>query len=83
MPLEMTLWRVDGASLREIEICRLDREQRLEDWIVADPTVLGMELAILGRQVQTAHGGRADILALDREAKLSSWNLRGTGLHAR
>ncbi len=68
MPYEMTLWRVDGARLREIGISRLDREQRLEDWIVADPTVLGMELAILGRQVQTAHGGKIDILALDREA---------------
>ena len=68
MPLEMTLWRVDGARLREIGISRLDQEQRLEDWIVADPTMLGMELAVVARQVQTAFGGRIDVLALDRGA---------------
>jgi hypothetical protein len=43
-------------------------KQRLEDWIAADRAVLGMELAVIGRQIPTEHGGRIDLLALDREA---------------
>lgn len=70
MPLEMALWRVDGGRLRELGSSRLDQERRLEDWIVADPSVLGMQMAIIARQVQTAHGGRIDILALDADANL-------------
>lgn len=70
MPLEMALWRVDGSRLWELGSSRLDQERRLEDWIVADPGVLGMQMAVVARQVQTAFGGRIDILALDAEANL-------------
>lgn len=70
MPLEMALWRVDGNRLRELGSSRLDQERRLEDWIAADPGVLGMQMAVVARQVQTAFGGRIDILALDQDANL-------------
>ena len=68
MPFEMALWKVTDGKLDAIESSRLEQEQRLEDWIAKDPAVLGMEIALIGRQVQTAYGGRLDLLALDRDA---------------
>lgn len=68
MALEMNLWRVDGSALKELGASRLDEERRLEDWIVVDPAVLGMRLAVVGRQVSTPFGGRIDVLALDQES---------------
>jgi hypothetical protein len=68
MPFEMALWQVEGQNLIVIPAAKLDNEQRLEDWIATDPSILGMEIAIVGRQVQTPFGGRIDLLGLDREA---------------
>lgn len=68
MAFEMALWRVEGGQLERITPSRLDQEQRLEDWIYGDPSVLGLEVALIGRQVQTAYGGRIDLLGIDREA---------------
>lgn len=68
MSFEMTLWKVSGSKLEEIAPAHLDEEQRLEDWIAKDPSILGMDIAIIGRQVQTAFGGKIDLLALDRDA---------------
>jgi len=68
MPFEMRLWQVDGGALEAIAPTGLNQEQRLEDWIEKDPGILGMNLAVFGRQVQTPFGGRVDLLALDSEA---------------
>lgn len=68
MPFEMALWSVAGSKLEPIAPAHLDQEQRLEDWIVRDPSILGMAIALIGRQVQTDFGGRIDLLALDRDA---------------
>ena len=68
MSFEMTLWQVAGQSLVEFHSTNLDNEQRLEDWITADPSILGMDVAIFGRQVQTPFGGRIDLLGIDRDA---------------
>src|SRR6266550_3660651 len=68
MPFEMRLWQVEGGSLEPIAPTSLNQEQRLEDWIEKDPGILGMSLAVIGRQVPTPFGGRVDLLALDSEA---------------
>ena len=70
MPLEMALWRVDGGEPLALGSSRPDSERRLEDWISADPSILGMQVAVIGRQVPTAYGGRIDILAMDADANL-------------
>jgi len=67
MPFEMRLWQVANDRLTPLAGSQLDQEERLETWIARDPSILGMDLAIIGRQVQTEHGGRIDLLALDRE----------------
>lgn len=67
MTLRMDLWRVDGPQLQEVPIRTLDVEERLEDWLAADPSLLGMDLLVVGRQVITPFRGRIDLLALDRD----------------
>lgn len=68
MAFRMNLWRVDGEELRELPNSPLDAEERLESWLAKDPSLLGADLLIIGRQVTTTHGTRVDLLGLDREA---------------
>ncbi len=75
MSFEMKLWRVAGAKLQDVDASHLDQEQRLEDWIADAPSMVGMDLVIIGRQVQTSFGGRIDLLALNRDASTAwSWS---------
>src|SRR5215218_1485186 len=76
MSFEMMLWKVVGTKLQPIVLSALDQEQRLEDWIAADPSILGMELAIIGRQVHTAYGGVIDLLALDPDGNCVALELK-------
>jgi len=46
----MILWRVAGSKLDPIASAHLEQEQRLEDWIARDPSILGMDIALIGRQ---------------------------------
>lgn len=52
MAFEMLLRKVAGSELDRIAPARLDQEQRLEDRLARDPAILGMELVLIGRQVQ-------------------------------
>ena len=76
MSFDMTLWRVSGTKLQVISASTLDQEQRLEDWIAADPSIVGMDLAIIGRQVQTGFGGRIDLLAVDPDGNCVALELK-------
>lgn len=76
MSFEMALWKVAGAKLQPVSASPLDQEQRLEDWIAADPSIVGMDLAIIGRQVQTAFGGKIDLLALDPDGNCVALELK-------
>jgi hypothetical protein len=70
MPFSMKLWQVQGQDLQEINREVLNDEQRLEDWVVKDPSILGIDVLLVGRQVTTASHGRIDLLAIDAEANL-------------
>lgn len=48
----------------------MDVEQRLEDWLFADPSLTGLDLLIIGRQVVTTNRGRIDLLAMDSDANI-------------
>lgn len=64
MPLEIGIWRVDGAPQR-MPSAKLPLESKLEELIERDPTILGEALLFIGRQVPTAHGKFIDLLAVD------------------
>jgi hypothetical protein len=70
MAFQMNLWKIDSNKLAEIDKAKLDSENRLEDWLVNDPSLLGIELFIIGRQVSTVNRGRIDLLAVDRQGDL-------------
>ena len=65
MAKEVRLWKIsDGDELREVTQSRLDLEERLEDWLVRDISILDPGLLVIGRQVETV-GGPADLLCID------------------
>jgi Endonuclease NucS len=72
----MKLWQVQGKDLEEVNREALSDEQRLEDWVVKDPSILGIDVLLVGRQVTTSNSGRIDLLAIDSEANLMVLELK-------
>jgi hypothetical protein len=73
--MNIGLWRVDGA-LERLPASAMPSEERLEDLVAADPSILGQPLLIIGRQVVTAHGKRIDLLGLDSDGALHILELK-------
>lgn len=69
MPFEHSLWTVSTQPLA-VPIGRLEREERLEDMIVAEPRILSSEWMLIGRQVRTTHGGEIDLLGIAPDGTL-------------
>jgi hypothetical protein len=70
MPLTIGLWKVAGSRLHEIPSSKLDAETRLEQWIIADPSIIGLDALIIGHQLKTEGGGFLDVLAMDSAGDL-------------
>src|SRR3972149_1687046 len=71
MPEQVRLWQIrERDSLAPVLAGSLDLENRLEEWITRDPTILSPDLLIIGRQVETDCGGVIDLLCLDRDANV-------------
>ena len=66
----MLLWRVENSGLVALEKQRLDNEDRLEEWIASDASLLGLDVLIIARQLRTPTGGRIDLLAIDQQGNL-------------
>jgi len=66
----MVLWTVEDGNLTELPKERLDNEDRLEQWITDDVSLLGLNVLIIGRQVRTPSGGRIDLLAIDQQGDI-------------
>jgi len=57
MPQDIKIWEIsEGGELNQIDKSKLDLEQRLEDWIEKDISIISNDLLIIGRQVQTDFG---------------------------
>jgi len=61
----MNLWKVKDGTLVEMNKAKLEAEDRLEDWLAKDISLLGLELLVIGRQVKAGDSGRIDLLAID------------------
>ena len=70
MSLSMQLWEIDKESLSPMESASLNLEKRLETWLEKDISLIGIDVLIIGRQVQTSYGGFIDLLAIDSEGKV-------------
>ena len=68
------VWAVDESdSLKEMEPSKLDYEDRIENWICDNVSVLVPDdsgLMVIGRQVITTFGGRIDLLCMNAEGDL-------------
>lgn len=69
MPISHALWTV-GPNPQEVSQAMLATEQQLEDMIVAAPRILSDEWMLIGRQEDTGHGGRIDLLAIAPDGSL-------------
>ena len=69
MTLEAKVWRVDSDRPEQLKSVQLEREERLEDWLCGDISLLSDKLLVIGRQISTS-GGVLDLLAVDENANL-------------
>lgn len=76
MAVQMAIWKMTDSGPSPLAFSPLDAEKRLEDMIVSDTSLLGMDLLVVGRQVATAYGGFIDVLAVDAEAHLHVLELK-------
>lgn len=70
MSIQMQLWSIEGDRPVLLPSAKLNLEARLEQWICQDLRLVGEDLLLLGKQVETAYGHAIDVLALDREGNL-------------
>jgi len=67
MPEDLRIWRiVEKDDLKELKKSKLNLEERIEEWITKDISIVSDDLLVIGRQVETDFGGVIDILCLDR-----------------
>lgn len=65
-----TLYKIDNGILVKAHSKPLSKERMIEDWVVKNPALLGLDALIVGRQVPTEHGNFIDLLAIDRSGGL-------------
>jgi hypothetical protein len=69
MPIHHAIWKV-GSTPAPLLISSLASEQALEDMIVRDLRILSSEWMLIGRQENTPHSGRIDLLAIAPDGSL-------------
>ena len=63
---KIRLWEITpDQKLSELTSKQISLEERLEDWLESDISVLDPNLLVIGRQVNTDFGGTIDLLCLD------------------
>lgn len=67
MPQDIRVWKVQHKKLSEISKAKLNLEERLEDWLKDDISMISDDLLVIGRQVRTDFEGYIDLLCLDYE----------------
>lgn len=67
MPQDIRVWKVQDKKLSEIDKTKLNLEERLEDWLEDDISMVSDDLLVIGRQVKTDFEGYIDLFCLDYE----------------
>ena len=71
MPQNVRMWEVTPQNtLTEITSSEINLEERLEDWLESDISMLDPDLLVIGRQVTTDFGGTIDLLCVDSTGAL-------------
>ena len=69
MSAEVEIWRI-GENLSPMSLGGMDFEQKLQEIIAANISIVDRNLMVIGREVATPFGGSIDILAIDAEGNL-------------
>lgn len=75
MPVEVRLWRVD-RGVERVHFAAMPNEEKLEDILSADVSIVNPGLLLIGRQVHTSLGKFIDLLAIDAEGNLVVMELK-------
>jgi len=70
------LYRITDNKLTPLARSRLANEATLQDWVADDPSKVGLDVLVIGREVAIENGGRIDILAINRNGDLSIIELK-------
>lgn len=70
---EIRLWSISAGKLVEMarsNFADAHKEKDLEDWVAQNPSLLGRNLAVVGRQISLPGVGLLDLLAVDDDGRL-------------
>lgn len=71
MPQQVRMWEITPENtLAEVTPSGINLEERLEDWLESDISMLDPNLLVIGRQVRTPFSGIIDLLCLDFDGGL-------------
>jgi hypothetical protein len=76
MPLEVGIWKVNGNQIQKIDYQSIDNEQKLEDILFEDISVLGDEYLLIGRQLRTSYGKIIDLVSINDSGKITVIELK-------
>ena len=75
MPIDVGVWRVDQGA-EAIRFKDLEQESALQQIIADDISIVDSRLMVIGREVMTEYGGKADVLAIDADGNLVAIELK-------
>ena len=71
MAEEVRIWKIiDQDNLIEIKRSKLNLEERIENWLEKDISIISNEIMTIGRQEKTDFGGVIDLLCLDHNGDI-------------
>ena len=70
------LYKLTNGVLVPVPQGLLAGEDMIEGWVAEQPSLLGLDILVIGRQVITDFGGRIDLLGIDSEGSLSIVELK-------
>ncbi|BAY39674.1 hypothetical protein NIES2111_40510 [Nostoc sp. NIES-2111] len=71
MSQDIRIWDVTSSGiLSEIKKSKLNLEQRIQDWLEQDVSIISHDLLVIGKEVKTDYGGFIDLLCLDKKGDI-------------
>lgn len=70
------LYKLANDALVPVPAGRLATEDMIERWVAEQPSLLGLNVLVIGRQVVTDFGGRIDLLGIDADGSLAIVELK-------
>jgi hypothetical protein len=70
MPVEVGIWRLGDEKVERVAFAAMPTEEKLENVLAEDISILDPNLLLIGRQVPTAFGKYIDLLAMDADGNL-------------